>query len=544
LLILFCSFAVKAQQSADPAQIERRIEQTKPKFKRADPKIGVPEDAPIAPEKPDAAQFVLAAVVIEGATVFDPVKFAPFYEDMLAQEISLTDVEKILAKITKLYRDRGYILSRAVAPPQELSAGVLRIDVVEGYIDDVVFKGDKEHGDLLEPYVNRIKADRPLRLATMERNILLINDVSGIKIDPRLRPLNESEGRYTLVLNTTYKLIDGLAYLNNRGTPSAGRLQGWVSAGLNSGLGLRERIQLGFFTVPTQPEELLYFEASYAQPIGSDGFHVSVLASTSDLDSGSELDATEIESGASRLQLRAWYPIIRSSKQNLWLSGTLQYGDFRETSFDQTITADRLRVARVRLNYWLSHHKGSSSISFEGSQGFNVLDATERDEANLSRFDGRSDFTKATLYLSRTQGIGSNFGLQANMNAQWSAQPLLSAEEFALGGTGFGRGYDFSEVTGDTGVAASVEFRYGKSVGKPWLNAFQVYTFYDIGSAWNSISGVGSLRDSISSTGFGTRLTVTPKIRVNLEAAKPLTRFVDTRDSTSMRYFFNVTANF
>jgi hypothetical protein len=37
---------------------------------------------------------------------------------------------------------------------------------------------------------------------------------------------------------------------------------------------------------------------------------------------------------------------------------------------------------------------------------------------------------------------------------------------------------------------------------------------------------------------------VTPKFRVNLEAAKPLTRFVDTRDSTSMRYFVNVTANF
>ena len=70
-----------------------------------------------------------------------------------------------------------------------------------------------------------------------------------------------------------------------------------------------------------------------------------------------------------------------------------------------------------------------------------MLNATELgEEENLSRNDGRSDFTKATLWLSRIQGIGSNFGLQASLFGQWSAQPLLSSEEFAVGGTSFGRG--------------------------------------------------------------------------------------------------------
>ena len=553
LLRVFAAFALifatthvaQAQQSADPSQIQRRIEQTKPKYPKADPKIGVPAAPDVAPEKEGAERFVLAAVVVEGATVYDPVTFAPFYQDLLAREVTLTDVEKILAKITKTYRDDGYILSRAIAPPQDLAAGVLRIDVIEGYVDAIEFKGDDGKGALFETYVGRIKADRPLRLKTLERNVLLMNDISGFKIDPRLRPLDEESGRYTLVMNTDYSLIDGQAYLNNRGEPSAGRLQSWLSAGLNSGLGLRERFQVGFFTVPTEPEELLYFEGQYTQPIGSDGFHASLLASASVLDSGSELEATDIESGSSRVQLRAWYPIIRSSKQNLWLNGVLHYQDFRETSFDRTVTADRLRVARLRMNYWLSHHKGSTSVSLEASQGFNVLDATERgEEPNLSRFDGRSDFTKATAYVSRTQGIGSNFGLQVSANGQWSAQPLLSSEEFAVGGTSFGRGYDFSEITGDMGVAGAVEFRYGKNVGEKWLSAFQLYTFYDIGAVWNEFNGTGKVRNSISSTGVGTRITVTPNLKIDLEAAKPLTRFVDTRDNTKMRYFFNISASF
>lgn len=532
------------QQSVDPSEIKRRIEENKPAQKKAEPKFDVAPDTPIAPDADEAANFILAAVVIEGATVFDPVIFAPFYEDLLATEITLKAIDKILAQITKHYRDSGYILSRAIARPQELDTGVLRIDVIEGYVDQVVFKGIDGKQDMFSAYVSRIKADRPLRLDTLERNVLLINDISGIKIDPKMLPADEDQGRYALVLNVDHSVLDGYGYLNNRGTPSVGRLQSWVSAGVNSVFGLRERFEVGFFTIPHQPQELLYYEATYTQPLGNDGLHLSLNASTSTLDAGSELRATEIESTSSGLILRGWYPIIRSAKQNLWVTGTLQYKNFRETSFDVTTIADRLRVARVRFNYWQSHHKGSTSISFEGSQGLNVLNATEDGSSNLSRNDGRSDFTKLNANITRQQGLFGNFGLQASISGQWSAQPLLSSEEFALGGTNYGRAYDFSEVTGDDGVAASLEFRYGKNVGMEWLNAFQLYSFYDIGSVWNKVSGEGKFRDSISSAGVGSRITITPNFRINLEVAKPLTRAVNTRDSTSTRYFFNVSASF
>ena len=33
---------------------------------------------------------------------------------------------------------------------------------------------------------------------------------------------------------------------------------------------------------------------------------------------------------------------------------------------------------------------------------------------------------------------------------------LVSSEKFSIGGSQFGRGYDFSEITGETGVASSI----------------------------------------------------------------------------------------
>ena len=56
----------------------------------------------------------------------------------------------------------------------------------------------------------------------------------------------------------------------------------------------------------------------------------------------------------------------------------------------------------------------------------------------------------------------------AALSGQWASGPLYSSEEFGYGGKNFGRAYDQSELTGDHGVAASVEVDYaGWSAGRP-----------------------------------------------------------------------------
>jgi len=66
--------------------------------------------------------------------------------------------------------------------------------------------------------------------------------------------IDDSTGAHELILEAEYDPAEAYAYVDNRGTPSIGRLQSWVSGSLNSPLGLRERFQLGAFTVPNQPD--------------------------------------------------------------------------------------------------------------------------------------------------------------------------------------------------------------------------------------------------------------------------------------------------
>ena len=129
-------------RSAEPGQLERRLEQTPvPERREAPATMALPAPPAPAPVAEPAPGIVLTAVDIEGATVYEASDFAPLYEGLLARRITRADIERLLDAITQKYREDGYVLVRAVAPPQRLELGVLRVQVVEGYVDRVTFSG-------------------------------------------------------------------------------------------------------------------------------------------------------------------------------------------------------------------------------------------------------------------------------------------------------------------------------------------------------------------------------------------------------------------
>ena len=88
---------------------------------------------------------------------------------------------------------------------------------------------------------------------------------------------------------------------------------------------------------------------------------------------------------------------------------------------------------------------------------------------------------KFIFELSRDQNFYKRFWVQASAMGQLTNDRLLSSEKFSIGGSQFGRGYDFSEITGETGVAFSIEPRYWWNVNSVSLSGISVYGFKDWG---------------------------------------------------------------
>jgi hemolysin activation/secretion protein len=531
----------QGSRTTEPGQIERRIEKQPEAPAPTAPIAPALRPSEATPEAPDAgADFVLSAVSIVGATAYELAEFAPLYERFLGRVVSTADIQGIVKAITKKYVDDGYFLSSASAPPQNLAFGILTIEVREGYIEKVVFKGDRPgRQSLFDAWAEAITQSVPARLSDVERTILLMGDLPGVSATPSLNEPPGNEPGYEMTIAIRHDPVDAGVSLDNRGTHPVGPLEASASIGLNSVAGQLERTRLSVFTVPDEPEELLYGEVYEQLPVGTGGTIVWGSASRSKVDIYSQSRASQLQSTGNRISLGFWHPLVRQQEFALYVNGRIEHADSRQSAFNDNFN-DRLRVARAGLRLWFKDGaEGTNNINLELSEGFDVLNASPRGY-QVSRSLGESRFDKATLDVNRIQKVTEDFWAEFNGRGQYSDHILLSGEELGLGGSRFGRGYDPSEISDSRGVAGALELRHRFPAKEGLLSDLWLYAFYDAGAVWRS----DGERDSIASTGGGLRLFPWDGAVASVEIAKPLTRLISEEGNRKARLFFNVAVNF
>ena len=108
-------------------------------------------------------------------------------------------------------------------------------------------------------------------------------------------------------------------------------------------------------------------------------------------------------------------------------------------------------------------------------------------------------------YLSRNQQLFGKFSLFTAVSAQFTDSLLSSYNQFQLGGSQFGRGFEPGIIQNDNGIAFTIEPRWTH-----WLTdklAIQPYVFYDWGSVWGARRTAGVPDpETLSSVGAGVRL--------------------------------------
>ncbi|MFO1186122.1 MAG: ShlB/FhaC/HecB family hemolysin secretion/activation protein [Alphaproteobacteria bacterium] len=527
-----------------PASAQNDIEQRLPQIDRVQDraKIRAPAVPPLTqqfsqPVQGEVKSFVLAAVVIEGATVFEPKDLASAYEPYLARAVSLTDVAQIADAITRKYRAAGYFLSRAAIPQQDASDGILRVRVYEGYVSDVAFEGDAP--EAVKRRVMRIAQERPLKLTTLENTLLLVQDMNGIVFTgTRLEPNLQMPEAFRLLLAIKQKAVAGALFVDNRGNNATGPLQAYSRLAANSVFRTGDQLAVEAFGVPDDPSEIKYGGISYSVPVSVRGTMLTADGAATTIHADNALNA---ETHNARAGIRVSHPFVR--KRNDILVGTfgINFQNIDERVFGVINYQDRIRTAYAAADYASQRWNGLTSITFRAAAGFDV--PGENDAPVHSRPDADGRYLKFTLDLSRYQSIGDLAGLYVAGRGQYSATPLLASEEVQLGGAQFGRGYDYGEIAGESGIAGLIEGRVGKDPHVPGITFLQFYSYYDAGAVWNR-NAVGSGRYTLSSAGSGVRLTLLKSIVMSLEAAKPLTRTPFSQGDKTVRTFFSTSVSF
>jgi hemolysin activation/secretion protein len=508
-----------------------------------------------APKGAEKITLVLRGVDVTGAQKISATRLASTYKHLIGKKISLADVYGVANAMTRMYRDAGYLLSRAVVPQQEIGNGVVKIQIVEGFVSSYSIQGaDFGTRSQIEAYARNMMKDGALTSKSLERYLLLMNDLPGMKVRAVLSPSKTTVGGAHMTLVLDQRRFQGNAVLDNLGNRFLGPERLTLGGQANSLFGSTDQLNGTVLWTPSH-DELRYFSLGGKHNVGSEGTRVGINGSFTETDPTipGTIGALNPRGQAYVVSLNAEHPFVRSRAFNL----------FGRASFDMTEnknlygpglsgieTDDDQRILRMGgLLTMLDRYAGYNAMNATVSQGFEFLGASEKGDTNLSRTAGDPSFTKFEAEASRMQRLfNSPFTATLGVAGQYSGQALLASEEFGLGGSDYGRGYDSSEVTGDKGLAGKVEVGYGVPVNAPYFNDYQLYTFYDVGAVWNRDPGAGvSPRQSTASAGIGTRLNFTDTIRGDMYLAKPLTRPVASRqaeDGDDLRFRFSLGAQF
>lgn len=527
--------------TVDPTIIMRDFEQEERPASQLEDIVDDPQAGPSTGEVSEEKAFVLKAVILEGSSVYQSADIAPFYQDMLNERVSFVDLSAIAQRITRKYREDGYIFSRAFLPPQKISDGVVHLSAIEGSITSVKVAGDvKDLNGTIQEMANKIRTSSIANTKEIERYLLLIDDLPGITAKSLIQP-SATPGGGDLIISVEEDKFEGALGVDNRGSDTIGPYKGTLVGAFNSLFGIHDRTTLRGI-VTSQANELLFGDITHEKQIGSEGLKVKGRAAFTSSEPGGNVRTLGIEGDSQLYDLEGSYPVIRSRQHNTNFIAGLGAVNSKTDLLGLTIGDDHIRSARVGIHTdFTDPYKGVNQLDVTVTQGLDILGATS-DGLGRSRANGDHTFLKANVIATRVQELSGPLSLMVSGTAQLSRDPLLAAEEFTVGGQSFGRAYDAGEIAGDNGWAGIAELRYGGPVNSDILHSYQAYGYLDYGRVKNkSPVFAETVSDSLTSAGIGVRFNVAYDLSGYVELAKPINQNVTSEGDQGSRIFFSLT---
>ena len=429
------------------------------------------------------------------------------------------DLVCLRSRITQLYLEKGYVTSGAfLANNQDLSHGIVTIQVVEGELEDIVITGlDRLQQSYLRSRLE-LAAQKPLNKNDLETGLqLLVINPLFETVDAELTA-GQKTGSNVLLINVKQaRSFRASIGVDNYRAPSIGEFQGSVNLAHNNLLGFGDRLYAEYGVT----EGLDIYNAGYTIPWNA--YDGTIGLSYNNSNSGiieEQFRALDIKSETETYAVNLRQPLTRSPNQEFTLGLGLDISRRRTFlegepySFSVGVEDGKSNTTVLRFSQdWVK--RDAQSVLAARSQfnlGIDAFDATVNDTGTDGQFllwQGQfqvvEQLSPRVLFIARVGG-------------QFTADSLLSLEKFSLGGVSTVRGYEENQLVTDNGVLGTVELRIPVTKN---LNTLQLNPFIEFGTGWNN-DEPNPEEPTIASVGMGLDWAVGGGLVFNADYGIPL----------------------
>lgn len=530
---VFPVFEAVAQAPGNLEAIERPSERpfSAPDRSDVDPLIEVLPAIPDAAEgtdrdRRDSDHIRVQRIVFRGNSALETAELMAVAEPFLNRDLNGAGVEALRRRLTKAYVDAGYVNSGALIPRQDASDGTLLVDVLEGQVVEVRLSGLRHYREsvIRQRIVDRLGT--PFRIDELENQLRILNQDPRIdQIAARLLP---GPSRHEAILEVSIRESDPRRLkfqADNHESPSGGAFAGRLGIGHANAFGLGDEFRLDV----SRTEGLTRLSGRYALPLSFARLPTSHLFFEGSLGIAelveNSLRRLEIETESSGLMLGYGQTLYESARDRVDVSIGFERRRSKTSllgrgfSFGEGPENGRTEISVIRATGEWTHRGRSSVFAFRSLFNFGVdlfSPTVRRGEQPDSVFFSWLGQVRGT-YRFPTSGIE----LRLRGDLQLADRPLLSLEQFSVGGAGSVRGYRRNQLVRDQGFSAALDVQIPLWRSGDGRTLFSAGPFADVGRSWNRDRVTPGIR-TLSSLGAGFEWSPLENLNFDLEYAYPI----------------------
>ncbi len=422
----------------------------------------------------------IASVRITGNTVYSETELLAVLGNVAGRDYDLAGLRSLANEISRHYRASGYPFARAYLPEQDVSAGQLRIDVIEGRYGEVRTSGNARVAAPAQRYLRPLQGGDVISTSQLERTTLLLGDLPGVTITPVMRPGATTGAGDLDVLTEAGPRVRADFGTENHGNRFSGEYRANATVRVNRAAIFGDEL---LFRATYTDEGMWLGQIGYELPLGARGLRANVGYARTSYDLRAPF---EDYSGTAKVaNAGISYQLLRSRQTNLSLSAGYRYKDLDTQLLGFSIDAKSSRSWPLGVNFDRRDGFGGGGVTWIAAE----IVPGRLDADNAGAIDG--SFTRSYLQAARIQNLPGRLSMMTRVSGQWANRDLDSSESFVLGGAGGVRAYPQGEAAGSEGWLGQLELRYTVGNATPFV-------FYDSGriksdamQASRRISGAG-----------------------------------------------------
>lgn len=454
------------------------------------PKIAEVPQGEVAVAEGGARIQIANLMLVDAAGVLSAQEQRALVGDATGRQLDYAGLLVYRDRVTAYLRSKGYLMARAFLPQQDVTDGVVHIQVVPGVLDSntpFFFDADGTTEPRLDiDFLSRVAqtelvAGEALQQDKLSTSLLKLSDLQGIQVKAAIEQGEQPGELRVKYLVETEPLFSGMALVNNHGARNTGNAQAMAILRVVNPSGLGDQGSL--FALKT--EGINFAQLSYDRPVHPAGWVASGGITALDYKVVTEAGLLQGLTGSVLgANLGLTYPLLRSAQRNVFFSSSLAKQQLRDDSINGRIKARDKHIASLGLQgAWSDMYAGVAynSWSLNWTTGHLDLSGVADDALkDKQSFNTAGAFNKVSYSFSRLQRLTDTWSGYAAFSGQYAFNNLDSSEQMSVSGANSIKAYPASEPGGDIANVLTAELRYQLPAVRGFDEA-QLVGAYDIG---------------------------------------------------------------